>query len=493
MPRNSGGTYSLPSGNPVVAGTTIEAAWANNTLSDVGNELTNSLSRQGTGGMLAALRLADGSVTVPGLAFVSETTTGFYRAASNDMRMAILGSDVWAATSSAFTISKAVTLSVASNLGTPSAVTLTNATGLPIATGVSGLGTGVATALAVNTGSSGAFVVNGGALGTPSSGTVTNLTGTASININGTVGATTPNTGSFTTLSASSTVSGAGFSNYLASPPAIGGTAAAAGSFTTLSASGAVTLSGGTANGVLYLNGSKVATSGSGLTWNGTNFGIGIAVGAAKLDVTGPANSLQARFGNIAGRGLELSTTSVNGTNDAGVVLNACGAGDGTLIIQLDSSEKARFTGSDFLLGGTSTGAAGIGLNNLLNYSVAEGSGASYLNLFRQTSSGATVLANGYKRSATANGFASSVGTLWAKSAVVLNNGDVVVYADAAATVANGTDATPTERFRVKSTGQSRFVPLAADPSGAENGDVYYNSTTNKLRVRAGGAWVDLH
>lgn len=38
-----------------------------------------------------------------------------------------------------------------------------------------------------------------GALGTPSSGTVTNLTGTASININGTVGATTPAAGSFTT------------------------------------------------------------------------------------------------------------------------------------------------------------------------------------------------------------------------------------------------------------------------------------------------------
>jgi len=46
--------------------------------------------------------------------------------------------------------------------------------------------------------------------------------------------------GAFTTLSASSTVSGVGFSNYLASPPAIGGTAAAAGAFTTLSASSTV-------------------------------------------------------------------------------------------------------------------------------------------------------------------------------------------------------------------------------------------------------------
>lgn len=38
-------------------------------------------------------------------------------------------------------------------------------------------GTGVTTALGVNTGSAGAFVVNGGALGTPSSGTLTNATG----------------------------------------------------------------------------------------------------------------------------------------------------------------------------------------------------------------------------------------------------------------------------------------------------------------------------
>ena len=55
---------------------------------------------------------------------------------------------------------------------------------------------------------------------------------------NGTTGATTPNTGAFTTLSASSTVSGTGFSTYLASPPAIGGTTAAAGAFTTLTAAG---------------------------------------------------------------------------------------------------------------------------------------------------------------------------------------------------------------------------------------------------------------
>lgn len=50
----------------------------------------------------------------------------------------------------------------------------------PAVGSITGLGTGVATALAVNVGTAGAPVVNGGALGTPSSGTATNLTGTAS-------------------------------------------------------------------------------------------------------------------------------------------------------------------------------------------------------------------------------------------------------------------------------------------------------------------------
>lgn len=73
-------------------------------------------------------------------------------------------------------------------LGTPSSGTLTSATGLPILTGVSGLGTGVATFLATpssanlraaltdEVGTGAAYFV-GGALGTPASGTATNLTG----------------------------------------------------------------------------------------------------------------------------------------------------------------------------------------------------------------------------------------------------------------------------------------------------------------------------
>jgi hypothetical protein len=187
---------------------------------------------------------------------------------------------------------------IAPNLGTPSAVNLTNGTGLPISTGISGFGTGVAAALSnAVTGSgspvlatspsivsptvTGAFTATGlvttADLATQSANTVlANVTGSnasptafampscsttssaltwtsgagfacnAAINASqlggatfaapGSIGSTTPNTGAFTSLSASGTVSGTGFSNYLASPPAIGGATASAGTFTTLTA-----------------------------------------------------------------------------------------------------------------------------------------------------------------------------------------------------------------------------------------------------------------
>jgi hypothetical protein len=94
MPRNGSGTYTLPAGNPVVSGDIIESSWANSTLSDLADSMTNSLARNGEGGMTAPLRLTDGVVTVPSLAFSNETGSGLYRAAAGDLGLAVLGARI---------------------------------------------------------------------------------------------------------------------------------------------------------------------------------------------------------------------------------------------------------------------------------------------------------------------------------------------------------------------------------------------------------------
>lgn len=121
MPRNASGTYTLPSGNPVVAGTTIEASWANTTLSDVANELTNSLSRTGAGGMLAPFRLADGTLGAPGIAFLNETSSGLYRPSASNVTMSVSGVAAMTWSNANVVIPSGITLSA--NVPTPTTST----------------------------------------------------------------------------------------------------------------------------------------------------------------------------------------------------------------------------------------------------------------------------------------------------------------------------------------------------------------------------------
>lgn len=76
------------------------------------------------------------------------------------------------------------------------------------------------------------------------------------------------------------------------------------------------TLSGGTANGVLYLNGSKVATSGSALTFDGTNLGIGN---------TSPSSYNAAADNLVIGSSGNNGMTIVSGSANAGCIMFADG------------------------------------------------------------------------------------------------------------------------------------------------------------------------
>ena len=78
MSRDTSGNYSLPAGNPVVPGTTITSDWANTTLEDVANALSDSLSRSGKGPMTSPLQLPNGSQALPALSFAADPTTGLW-------------------------------------------------------------------------------------------------------------------------------------------------------------------------------------------------------------------------------------------------------------------------------------------------------------------------------------------------------------------------------------------------------------------------------
>jgi hypothetical protein len=138
---------------------------------------------------------------------------------------------------------------------------------------------------------------------------------------------------------------------------AIGGTTAAAGAFTTLAASSTVTLSGGTANGVAYLNGSKVVTSGSALQFDGTYLYVAGAQGLGSTQGIVQVVGSYLAYGDSVG--LRLLNSGLNGGGSVNTVAGANGgialSGDaGPIKFLAGGSEQMRLTSTGLGIGTSS-------------------------------------------------------------------------------------------------------------------------------------------
>jgi hypothetical protein len=161
MSRNGSGTYTLPAGNPVVTGTTITSSWANTTMQNIADGLTQSVASDGQTPMSGALNMATNKITSLGTPTLS---------------------------------TDAVTKAYAD------ALIAGGSTGVFTSVTDSGLTTGRVT-----------YASTGGLLTDSSAFTYDGTTVTSTKfagAFNGSLGATTPSTGSFTTLAYSSTFTG---------------------------------------------------------------------------------------------------------------------------------------------------------------------------------------------------------------------------------------------------------------------------------------------
>jgi hypothetical protein len=195
-------------------------------------------------------------------------------------------------------------------LGTPTSVTLTNATGLPLSTGVTGT---LAT-------------TNGG-------------TGLTSFTAN--------------RVFYSSSTSAIGSSANLT----FDGTTLTANALTTTST---VTINGGTANGVAYLNGSKVLTTGSALTFDGTNFTLNTGYMSFGNNGYIRADSANNRLTFQAGSSGYLWKDASNSGDWMALTSTGLGIGTSSPARKLDVNGTIRITdGQSIEWGGTSLYVAG--------------------------------------------------------------------------------------------------------------------------------------
>jgi len=308
------------------------------------------------------------------------------------------------------------------------------------------------------------------ALGTPASGVVTNLTGTASININGTVGASTPSTGAFTTLSASGTSTLAAVnSGALAVTGAISSTTDA-----TLSGvrvgkgAGAVASNTAVGSGALNAN-----------TTGGTNAAYG--VNALYSNITGGANAaygVNALYSNTTGGNNTASGTSALFSNTTGSSNTATGP----------SALGGNTTGSN----NTASGVNALYSNTTGNNNTASGFSALSSNTTgnNNTASGHTALnSNTTGINNTASGQGALYNNTTGSSNTATGPSALLYNTTGTSNTASGTNALYSNTTGNNNTA-SGFSALSSNTTGNNNtasGHTALNSNTTGINNTASG------
>jgi hypothetical protein len=241
------------------------------------------------------------------------------------------------------------------------------------------------------------------------------------------------------------------------------------------------TYSSGTANGVLFLSASKVLTTGSALTFDGTNLGIGTSSPTAKLSVSGTSTGsafVAVAFSNeglTAGSTVRLNFLSGEdgtvGRTRAIIEASAPSTNDGALIFQTrlagTVAERMRID---------SAGNVGIGTSSPATTLTVQSSGANLGGL-------ANTLAGLYDPTTTAGvravlGFATTDGGAnpWVHGAIgaVRESSTVTVQSGGLALFTRPSSGSLAERLRITSAGNvgigtsSPLRPLSSANSSAE-------------------------
>jgi hypothetical protein len=141
----------------------------------------------------------------------------------------------------------------------------------------------------------------------------------------------------------------------------------------------------GTANGVLYLNGSKVVTSGSGLTFDGTNLGVGTTsprnAGAGYNGIT--LDGANSGFLDINTNGTRVFTIFGLG-ND--VALSGATA-TGNLLFYINNAEQMRLTSTGLGIGTTNP----ISKLDIIEANRANSTNIGNINVYTSTAQAADV------------------------------------------------------------------------------------------------------